>query len=115
MGKGNQVRHYTYGGDLARGIRLAVESDKVLNEDINLSTAASTTVLELAQEIWKKINADQPFKYVADEPFQYDVQKRVPDTTKAEKLLDFKATVSLSAALDEIIPWVEEQIKLGNI
>ena len=26
LGEGNQVRHYTYGGDLARGIRLAMES-----------------------------------------------------------------------------------------
>ena len=26
LGDGNQVRHYTYGGDLARGIRLAMES-----------------------------------------------------------------------------------------
>ena len=25
LGDGNQVRHYTYGGDLARGIRLAIE------------------------------------------------------------------------------------------
>ena len=26
LGEGNQVRHYTYGGDLAHGIRLAMES-----------------------------------------------------------------------------------------
>ena len=25
LGDGHQVRHYTYGGDLARGIRLAIE------------------------------------------------------------------------------------------
>ena len=28
LGDGTQVRHYTYGGDLARGIRLAMESPK---------------------------------------------------------------------------------------
>ena len=42
------MRHYTYGGDLARGIRLCVEHAEALNEDFNLSTAGSTTVLELA-------------------------------------------------------------------
>ncbi|MBU0580844.1 MAG: NAD(P)-dependent oxidoreductase [Candidatus Margulisbacteria bacterium] len=115
LGSGKQIRHYTYGGDLARGIRLAVESKKALNQDINLSTPVSTTVLELAEIIWKKINPDKPFKYVSDKPFQYDVQKRIPDTSKAEKLLGFKAKVSLSEALDEIIPWVAEQIKVGNI
>ena len=48
LGAGDQVRHYTYGGDLAHGIRLAMESPAAVNEDFNLSTATSTTVLELA-------------------------------------------------------------------
>ena len=39
LGEGNQVRHYTYGADLAHGIRLAMESPKAVNEDFNLSTA----------------------------------------------------------------------------
>ena len=43
LGDGNQVRHYTYGGDLAHGIRLAMESPAAVNDDFNLSTAASTT------------------------------------------------------------------------
>ena len=44
LGEGNQVRHYTYGGDLARGIRICLEHPTALNEDFNLSTATSTTV-----------------------------------------------------------------------
>ena len=28
LGEGNQIRHYTYGGDLARGIRIAMESPR---------------------------------------------------------------------------------------
>ena len=40
LGDGSQVRHYTYGGDLARGMVLAMESTAALNEDFNLSTAA---------------------------------------------------------------------------
>src|SRR6185436_15997107 len=91
LGKGNQVRHYTYGGDLAKGIRLAIEKSAALNNDFNLSTDVGTTVLELAKLIWKKINGKKPFKYVCDKPFVYDVQKRVPSTAKAKKLLGFKA------------------------
>ncbi|TME02583.1 MAG: NAD-dependent epimerase/dehydratase family protein, partial [Chloroflexi bacterium] len=49
LGDGGQVRHYTYGADLARGIRLAMESERAVNEDFNLSTARSTTVRELAE------------------------------------------------------------------
>ncbi|MFM7366676.1 MAG: NAD-dependent epimerase/dehydratase family protein, partial [Sphaerospermopsis kisseleviana] len=47
LGAGNQIRHYTYGGDLAKGIRICIESEKAINEDFNLSTSVSTTVLEL--------------------------------------------------------------------
>ncbi len=115
LGSGNQIRHYTYGGDLARGIRLCIESPKAVNEDFNISTNRSTTVLELAEIIWKKINGDKPFKYVSDKPYPYDVQKRVPDVSKAKNILGFEATTTLEEMLDEVIPWIDKQIELGNI
>jgi len=80
-----------------------------------LSTSVSTSVLELARLIWQKINGDKPFRYVSDKPFTYDVQKRVPETTKAKKILGFEATTSLDKAMDEIIPWIKEQIRVGGI
>ncbi len=85
LGDGNQIRHYTHGKDLARGIRLAMESPNALNNDFNLSTARSTSVLELASLVWKEVNGDLPFEYVSDPAYEYDVQKRVPSTVKAEK------------------------------
>ena len=115
LGSGKQIRHYTYGGDLAKGIVLATFSTKAKNEDFNLSTSESTTVLQLAKLIWKKVNPDKPFRYVSDKPFTYDVQKRIPDTKKAKKILGFKATTTLSDMLDEVIPWVSKQIKLQTI
>lgn len=115
LGKGNQIRHYTYAGDLARGIRLCIESENAVNEDFNLSTPVSTTVLELAETIWKRLNPDKEFRYVSDEPFKYDVQKRVPSVEKAEKLLGFKAETKLDEILDEVVPWIAEQIKIGGI
>lgn len=115
LGSGNQIRHYTYAGDLARGIRMCIENPKAINEDFNLSTPDSTTVLELAEAIWKKINKDKPFNYVSDTPFKYDVQKRVPSVEKAKKLLGFEANTKLGEILDEVIPWIFEQIKIGGI
>ena len=115
LGSGNQIRHYTYAGDLAMGIRMCIESEKSLNDDFNISTTQSTTVMELAEMIWNKINAGIAFKYVSDEPFQYDVQKRVPSVEKAKRILGFTAATSLSESLDEVIPWIESQIKIGGI
>lgn len=115
LGKGNQIRHYTYAGDLAEGIRVCIESEKAINDDFNLSTPESTTVLELAELIWKKINGDKQFRYVSDKPFKYDVQKRVPSVEKAMRILGFETKTTLDEALDEVIPWIEEQIKIGGI
>ena len=116
LGAGNQVRHYTYGGDLAHGIRLCIEKPEAVNEDFNLSTPVSTTVLELAENIWNRYHKGaKPFAYTSDEPFKYDVQKRVPNVEKAAKLLGFRAETSLDQILDEVVPWIEEQIRLGGI
>lgn len=114
LGDGKQIRHYTYGGDLARGIRLAMESKQAINQDFNISTPVSTTVLELAEKIWKKIHGDQiPFKWKSVQPFEHDVQKRVPDVEKAKRILGFEATTTLDQMLDEVIPWIREQLNQG--
>jgi UDP-glucose 4-epimerase len=116
LGAGQQVRHYTYGGDLARGIRLCIENPAAENEDFNLSTPVRTTVLELAELIWQKVHGgSKPFRHISDPPYEYDVQERSPDTSKAERMLAFQASTSLDKILDEVIPWVEEQIKVGQI
>jgi nucleoside-diphosphate-sugar epimerase len=115
LGDGNQVRHYTYGADLARGLRLCVEHPEATNEDFNLSTAESTTVLQLATLIWEKLKPGVPFRYTSDKPYEYDVQKRVPDVRKAERVLGFRATTPLTETLDTVIPWVRQQVEFGNI
>jgi len=116
LGSGNQARHYTYGGDLARGIRIAIEHPTALNDDFNLSTPTRTTVLELAQAIWRKIHGvAKPFRHVSDPAYPYDVQERSPDISKAQKVLTFEATTTLDVILDEVIPWVAAQIEVGHI
>ncbi len=116
LGDGTQIRHYTYGGDLAKGIATAIEHPDALNEDFNLSTKESTTVLELAELIWHKIKGDDvPLRWVADTPFEHDVQRRVPATEKASRVLGFEATTSLSEMLDEVIPWVTNAVAEDRI
>lgn len=115
LGSGNQIRHYTYGGDLARGIRLAMESEAAINEDFNLSSAVSTTVLELAELIWKKVYGDRkPFRYASVKPYPYDVQKRVPDVRKARQVLGFEASTTLDQMLDEVIGWIKSELEAGT-
>ncbi len=116
LGSGDQVRHYTYGGDLAAGIVTAMEHPDARNEDFNLSTAESTSVLQLAGVIWRKIKGDGvPLRIVNDDPFVYDVQKRVPDVEKAKRILGYEATTSLDLMLDEVIPWITSAVDAGTL
>jgi len=93
-----------------------LEHPAAINTDFNLSTPTATTVLELAQLVWKKVRGPQtPFRYVSDPPLAYDVQMRVPNTEKARRILGFEASTSLDVMLDEVIPWVRKEIELGRI
>jgi len=102
LGTGEQIRHYTYGGDLARGIITAMDHPDAVNEDFNLSTAESTTVTQLAAVIWRKIKGAE-------------VPRRVPSTDKAKRMLGFEATTSLETMLDEVIPWIAQAVENGTL
>ena len=116
LGDGTQTRHYTYGADLAKGIVLSLEHPAATNEDFNLSTAQETTVEQLAQVIWQKIHGpDRQLNLIHDEPFEHDVQRRSPSTTKAREMLGFEATTTLDEMLDIVIPWVDDAITTGAI
>jgi UDP-glucose 4-epimerase len=116
LGSGEQVRHYTYGADLARGIVAAMEHPDAVNEDFNLSTAESTTVRELSELIWRKVKGPGvPLRLVHDEPFAHDVQRRIPSTEKAKRILGFEASTSLDEMLDTVIPWISQAVEAGTI
>ncbi|MDP9175484.1 MAG: NAD(P)-dependent oxidoreductase [Planctomycetota bacterium] len=119
LGSGEQVRCYTYGGDLAKGIVACIFHPAALNEDFNLSTPVATSVLELAKLTWGKIHGTgrgaPPFQYVSDTAYLYDVQKRVPDVSKAKQILGYEANTSLSTMLDEVISWIRQEIVHGRV
>lgn len=116
LGDGSQIRHYTYGGDLAKGIVSAVFHPNALNTDFNISTTQSTTVLELARAIWEKIHRGRlEFSTVSDPSFDYDVQRRIPDVSKAARVLGVTCDTTLSDMLDEVIPWIQRAIDEGRL
>lgn len=115
LGKGNQIRHYTYAGDLANGFVECIKNPNSLNNDFNISTPNGHNVLELAEIIWNKINPDKELKIECEEAYTYDVQKRIPDVSKAKEILGVECNTTLEKALDEIIPWIKKQIEIGGI
>ncbi len=119
LGSGSQVRCYTYGGDLAKGIVTAMTHPAATNEDFNFSSPVQTTVLELAELIWRKVHGTgqnaSPFRYECDPPYPHDVAFRVPDVSKARDILGFEAKTSLEEVLDEVLPWIADEVAAGRL
>jgi nucleoside-diphosphate-sugar epimerase len=66
--------------------------------------------------VWRKVHGpDKPIRLISDQPYEHDVQMRVPDVRKAKEVLGFEATTSLEDVLDEVIPWIREEIEAGRI
>jgi UDP-glucose 4-epimerase len=112
LGDGSQVRCYTHGTDIARGIRICLEHPSAENQDFNISSARETTVNELASLVWSHFESGAP-EFISEKPYEYDVQKRVPDVSKARNLLGFEANVSLESSVTEVCQWVEQATKAG--
>lgn len=112
LGNGNQIRHLTYGGDLAKGIVSTLENPSATNDDFNISTDESITVVALGEKIWKKVKGiDAKFEYISDDPYPHDVQKRIPDTSKAKNVLGFEAKTSIDEVIEKVIPWISNAIE----
>jgi nucleoside-diphosphate-sugar epimerase len=116
LGDGNQIRHYTYGGDIARGVVAAMGQPAALNEDFNLASAVSTSVRDLASLIMGKMGRQTSDLLLESEPpYDNDVAKRVPDISKARDLLGFEALTTLDQMLDEVIPWISRAFAAGKL
>ena len=71
---------------------------------------------ELAAAIWAKCKGpDVELSLVHDPPYAHDVQLRTPDVRKARERLGFEATTTLDQMLDEVIPWIREELAAGRI
>lgn len=106
LGKGDQTRCFTHVSDIARGVVTVLESEAAANEDFNISTAEETSVLELADQIWRYYRPESEPRYEHVDPFRDDVQRRIPAVDKARELIGFEAAVPLSQGLPEVLEWL---------
>jgi nucleoside-diphosphate-sugar epimerase len=115
IGDGNQVRQFTHASDIATGIRLCIEKNAAINEDFNLAANEPTTIRELAQLIWDRINPGVPIRFVFQQAPRRDVRHRHVDTTKAARLLGFQPRITLPQIVSEMTSFVEDLVESGQL
>jgi len=107
-GDGKQSRSMAYVDDLVKGTVLARENENAVGEIINLGNDEEMTVIDAACLIHKiaATGKELKLKHIKMEDVfgQYkDIMRRVPDLTKAKKLLGYESKVSMEEAIRRII------------
>jgi dTDP-alpha-D-glucuronic acid decarboxylase len=118
---GKQTRCFTYIADAIRGTVLAGDSPKADGECFNIGSDRETTVAEVVAVICELTQARVPavpLDTAAQFGIRYqDIARRVPDTSKARKVLGWECGTSLRTGLSQTIewarsnPWWLEQVK----
>jgi len=116
-GDGQQTRTFTFVEDTVRGIYLATMKDEANGEIFNIGAGGDQeiTILGLAQ-LLKRISGTPgelkyeliPYDQISKGRKYQDVMRRVPDTTKAEKILGFKAEVPVEEGMKRTFKWQRE-------
>jgi UDP-glucose 4-epimerase len=107
-GDGLQTRSFTYIDDTIDGIISALFVEKAAGEIFNLGNTKEVTILDLAGLVWRLAGQGEPkLKFVSYQTFgKYeDVRNRVPDISKARKLLGFEPRTGLEEGLLRTIAW----------
>ena len=111
-GDGLQTRTFTYVDDAIEGIYAATMKPEANGEIFNIGANREITILELAKMLISLSETQYtsdikliPYADISKGRKYQDVMRRVPDTTKAEKILGVKARVTLEEGLRRTYEW----------
>ena len=109
-GDGSQTRCFCFVGDVIEGMVALMNHDDAYGKVFNLGATEEISIKELAEKIIELSGSDSKIKYMTyeeayEEGFE-DMQRRVPDISRARNLVGFEPTVSLEEIIRRVI---EEQ------
>ena len=116
---GLQTRCFTYIDDTIRGTILAAKVREAEGEVFNIGSSHETTILELAHLVKELVGSSSEIIHVpyaeAYGPDFEETRRRVPDVSKAERLLGFRAEVPLREGLRRTIEWFSAASDLPSL
>ncbi|MCM3701046.1 UDP-glucuronic acid decarboxylase family protein [Paenibacillus macerans] len=111
-GDGQQTRSFCYVDDLIEGVLRMMETPKEFTGPINLGNPDEFTMLELAEKVMKLTKNTTVLQY---EPLpEDDPKQRKPVIDEAERVLNWRPTVSLDEGLQSTILYFEKMINNTN-
>lgn len=113
-GDGEQSRCFTFIEDTVKGT-IACLDPRANQEVFNIGIDQVTTINELARKIKFLSQSSSEITYIpyskAYGPGYEDMQKRIPDITKARQMLNYFPSVKLEDGLLKTIEWYREDLR----
>ena len=103
LGDGSTTMDFVYIDDVARANVLALASD-VEDDVFNVASGVETSLNELAAALLRVMGSDLKPEYGPERKVN-PVSRRLADTSKAERVLGFKARVGLEEGLERLVAW----------
>jgi UDP-glucose 4-epimerase len=106
---GQQTRCFTYVDDTVEGSILAATLREGEGQSFNIGSNRETTILELAEKVKELTGSSSEIVHLSyadayGSGFE-ETRRRVPDVSKAERLLGFRACVTLEEGLQRTLAW----------
>lgn len=101
-GDGQDVRDFIHAQDVARCLLLAVARQPDATP-INAASGQGITTMRLAEHILEAVGSRAEIKFNPGKPSA--LRTRTVDVSRAKKLLDFKAQISLPAGILDVVNW----------
>jgi len=110
-GTGKQTRCFIHVKDVVKALVKLIHEPRAVGQVFNIGSQAEISIEELAKQIIKLTKSSSKIKYIPyekayEEGFE-DMQRRIPDTTKINKLIGFKPTYSLSEIVKDIVNYIK--------
>jgi dTDP-L-rhamnose 4-epimerase len=105
---GNQLRDFIHVEDVATACLLALERSDADYLPVNVGTGQATSIAQMAQTLID-IFGSTAKPYVSREFRKGDVRHCFADTERSEKLLKFKAKLTVRDALTDLVQWTRKE------
>jgi len=117
-GDGRQSRSFTYVSDTVEGTLAAARNPGAIGNVFNIGRGQETTILELAERIRAMTGSRSaielvPYASYYPTGFQ-DARRRLPDVSRANRLLGFTAKVTLEDGLARTLAWCRENYAVSG-
>jgi UDP-glucose 4-epimerase len=120
-GDGSQTRTFTYVSDTVAGIVASMENEQTFGGIYNIGNTEEVSILELAHLIKRlcEVPGELRLEFIPYNSFTgkayEDVRRRIPDISKAKRLLGYEPKVSLRQGLQRTIDWQKKALLFAPI